>query len=980
MNSLQKKTFFEKNKYIFFSFLSAAGVMLLIYLITGVFPFGDKTVLRMDLYHQYGPLFAELYDKVKSGGSLFYSWQSGLGSCFLGNFFNYLSSPLAAVIMFFNHENIPEAIGLMVLIKAALSSATFTYYLKKSQHNHSVTTVMFGISYAFCAYMIAYYWNVMWLDAMVLLPVILLGIERIIDSGNIWLYVFSLSLSMFSNYYMSYMLCLFSVIYFFYYYISTKPSGDILSTEFEKENRKSLINKLKNRRFFRVCFLFGIGSLISGGLIAFALLPTYSILKTCSATSGKFPEDVKLYFNMFDFIINHLPSVETTIRSSGDDVLPNVYSGMLALLMAPLYFFTKSVSKKEKVATLGLLATLYMSFNTNASNYIWHGFHFPNDLPYRFSFMYSFIFLVMAYKTFVRINEFTSRQIGSVGAVVIFAAALTDKIGSKNFDMSTLFITLTFTVIFVLLLTLLKDKKYEVASVAILLCVCVASEVIVGQVKNFPNNITKSSYEADYEDFRLVKDHIDTIENDKFYRMELTSLRTRMDPSWFGYNGTSVFSSMAYENLSKLQDRLGMMSNGINSYTYNPQTPVYNMMHSIKYVVNNKAPNVLSDKYYEHLTSVDKYDLYQNKYYLPLAYCVDSRITEWDVRKDDSSRNVDPFEIQGQYFDKATGGIGNPFEKLDISYINYSNVNAFTNDISDGVYTYYKTTYDQDGSATFHITTQKTGNVYIYFNVDYASEKDITVNSVHGTISHNATHDCVLDLGRFYENQTVSVTIPFEANSGTVRLRVYTMNDEIFEKGYKKLNQTTMTVTSFEDTYISGKFTAKKDCVLYTSIPYDTGWGMLIDGETVTESDIISLGDGFIAVNVKKGNHEISFEYTPKGLSAGIKISVVCALIVVFMLLISILNKKRGKKSKLPAFEAINNKFDEYIIIEKSVSNKALVKEIRPISYPVSSGLPERIIITPPGKAVKYENTETVFFVKNISETDEFNITDEDSE
>ena len=98
------------------------------------------------------------------------------------------------------------------------------------------------------------------------------------------------------------------------------------------------------------------------------------------------------------------------------------------------------------------------------------------------------------------------------------------------------------------------------------------------------------------------------------------------------------------------------------------------------------------------------------------------------------------------------------------------------------------------------------------------------------------------------------------------------------------------------------------------------------------------------------------------------------------MLLISVLNKKRGKKSKLPAFEAINNKFDEYIIIEKSVSNKALVKEIRPISYPVSSGLPERIIITPPGNAVKYENTETVFFVKNISETDEFNITDEDSE
>ena len=135
----------------------------------------------MDLYHQYGPLFAELYERVMNGASLTYSWVSGLGSCFLGNYFNYLSSPIGAIVLFFGHNNVPEAIAAMILIKAALSASTFTYYIKRSLKNQSFVTVSFGVMYAFCAYMLAYYWNVMWIDAMVLLPIILLGIERIIN-------------------------------------------------------------------------------------------------------------------------------------------------------------------------------------------------------------------------------------------------------------------------------------------------------------------------------------------------------------------------------------------------------------------------------------------------------------------------------------------------------------------------------------------------------------------------------------------------------------------------------------------------------------------------------------------------------------------------------------------------------------------------------------------------------------------------------
>lgn len=483
----KKRGFFEENKYIIYSFLATAATMLIIYACNRVVPFGDKTVLRMDLYHQYGPLFAELYERVMQGASLTYSWVSGLGSCFLGNYFNYLSSPVGAIIMFFGHDNIPEAIGAMVLIKAALASAAFTYYLKRSLKSQSYVSVSFGVMYAFCAYMLAYYWNVMWLDAMVLLPVVLLGIERIIDNGKPITYIAGLALTMFSNYYMSYMLCIFSVVYFIYYYVTNNSWG-------EKADPCSAVKGLKNSKFFRSGFIFALSSLAAAGLMACVLLPVYGVLQSSSATSGTFPKDIESYFSFFDFFANHFAALTTTIRSSGDDVLPNVYCGVLTIILAPLFFFTKSISKKEKVTTLSLLVILYFTFNLNILNFIWHGFHFPNDLPYRQSFIYSFILLVMAYKTFIRLNEFKARHFGVVGAALIAFVVLVDELTSKNVHSGTVLLTLALILLYVLILTIFKDKKYQTVSVAALMIVCVCSEAVMCDTSSINISVDKTPY------------------------------------------------------------------------------------------------------------------------------------------------------------------------------------------------------------------------------------------------------------------------------------------------------------------------------------------------------------------------------------------------------------------------------------------------------------------------------------------------------
>ena len=246
-----------------FSWLAAActvGIMLVVYYCYDLIPFGDTTILRMDLYHQYGPLFAELYERVTNFDSLIYSWTSGGGSAFLGNFFNYLSSPFLIVMLIFGHKNMPEAIAVMVLLKAALASFTFSYFLSKKDKDVSPLTSAFGVLYACSGYFIAYYWNIMWIDSFYLFPLVMLGIEKLIHERKCKLYTISLALTLITNYYMGYMVCIFSVLYFIYCYFGSYSFTD---TYFGRlKNREKGIkgffahgyNSLRNSRFFDTAF------------------------------------------------------------------------------------------------------------------------------------------------------------------------------------------------------------------------------------------------------------------------------------------------------------------------------------------------------------------------------------------------------------------------------------------------------------------------------------------------------------------------------------------------------------------------------------------------------------------------------------------------------------------------------------------------------------------------------------------------------
>lgn len=846
------KQFFKNNIYTFITGGIALFIILLIYFCFDIIPFGDRTVYRMDLYHQYGPLFSELYDRLTGGGSLIYSWNSGLGMSFLGNFYNYLSSPISLIILIFGHKNTFEAVATIIAIKAVLSSMSMANYLKKSQKLNSPLICAFGILYAFSAYFIAYYWNVMWIDAMYILPFVVLGIERIIDEGKSGLYLVSLVYCIFSNYYIGFMVCIFSCLYFIYYYVCR---FDVLKAKSDELKSEYFIDKIKNLFIVNSAVKFAAASLCAGLVLLFMLIPVLFVLGSSSATKGTFPTEFKFYFNIFDFLANHIASLEPTIRSSGETVLPNIYCGILTVMLLPIYILSNKIPSKEKIASAVLLIIMFFSFNINYLNYIWHGFHFPNDLPYRQSFMYSFILVVLAFKA-IKYIEFTDRKtiIASGGGLALFVV-LVQEITSKNVNDTSIYLTLAFILLYTVILGLLQSKKSQAFALSVMVACSVTAEAVSASTDHYVANQTKSSFSIDYDDFKSIQSTVHSSNKDLFFREETTKSRARMDPCWFGYNGVSVFSSMAYEKTANLQKYLGLYGNKINSYTYNPQTPVYNSLFSLKYIYD-KNNYIGENSFYNKVAENNTFSAYENPYFLNIAFPVSQSVKDFDA-----SEGKNPVAVQEQLFEAATGisGLFNRIYDYEILYSNLMTVADFEKETES--FRLSKLESGSKAAATILFPSPVNGNVYIY--VSSRNVENVVVYSPVIQNTMTVSDGYILDLGKHKIGEEISVEIPVKEDVAYAQLEfcAFTIDEEKFTKGYEKLKDGQIEYERFDETYVKGKYTAEENEILFTSIPYDRSWNVYVDGKKVSSDDIIKVSDALLGIKTESGTHEIVFKY-----------------------------------------------------------------------------------------------------------------------
>lgn len=112
------------------SFLIPVIVMVLIFIQRGIFPFGEESFLRTDMYHQYAPFFSEFRYKLTHGGSLLYSWDVGMGVNFAALFAYYLASPLNWLILLCPAKYVIEFMTISIVVKIGLCGWSMAYYLR----------------------------------------------------------------------------------------------------------------------------------------------------------------------------------------------------------------------------------------------------------------------------------------------------------------------------------------------------------------------------------------------------------------------------------------------------------------------------------------------------------------------------------------------------------------------------------------------------------------------------------------------------------------------------------------------------------------------------------------------------------------------------------------------------------------------------------------------------------------------------------
>ena len=795
------------------AFFVPIAVMIIIFAQRGIFPFGEECFLRTDMYHQYAPFFSEFQHKLTNGGSLLYSWDIGMGVNFSALYAYYLASPVNWLLFLCPDGLIIECMTVLIVLKTALAGVTFTWYLRRHCRRVDFGSDLFGIFYALSGYMAAYSWNIMWLDCIVLFPLILWGLERLVEEGKGKIYCIALGLSILSNYYISIMVCIFMVIYVVARTIITPPRGWA--------------------GWLKTAGRFVLYSGLAGGLAAAVLMPAVFALRATASGDFNFPGTLTSYFSIFDMIARHIGNVGTEI---GLDHWPNIYCGIAVLMFFLLYIGSRRILPREKAVYCGLLLLFYASFSTNILNFIWHGFHYPNSLPCRQSFIYIALILTMCYKAYIHLDSTPLKHVilafWGAGGFVILAEKLVDN--PEQYHFSVFYAALILLAMYAGLLYLYKKEKWSLDAVLLAALAVTSVEAAVNMAVTSVPTTSRTAYVSDNEDVRAL---VEGIEDTGFYRVEKEDQRTKNDGAWMHFPSASLFSSTANASLSDFYRMLGCESS-TNAYSITGSTPLVDSLFSIKYrLYPDQQP---AGSLMEQAGRSGDVWMYENLYTLPLGFMLPPDLeTNWIL---DSGN---PALVQN---DLCT--------LLGTEDVLIANESA-----TDG--------------RKMSFTAEETGDYYVYVT----NKKVETVSVVIGERSmsfDNVERGYFLELGHILEGQEVDLEAENEG-SPTLQAEVWRFNPQGLTQVYEALNKSPMELTSFGDRALSGTVTALERGTLFATIPYDAGWTVLVDGVPVKTRTVF---DTFLGIDLEAGEHEIAFSYTPQGLREGAVITAVSGAVL----------------------------------------------------------------------------------------------------
>ncbi|MBE6950194.1 MAG: hypothetical protein E7451_02530 [Ruminococcaceae bacterium] len=853
------------------------GLMLIVMLIAGSEPFrgGEVSMLYSDMYHQYFPFWVEFGRAIRNGDGLLWNWAAGMGMDYLSLISYYLASPLNLISAIVPAGWELEVYSLLMPVKLGLASLFFAIFLNRIFEKEDISISLFGSMYALCGWALAYQWNVMWLDTFALLPLTVLGMVQLLRDKKPLLYTFTLFLSIFSNYYIGFFVCIFILLLFFVYEIC------------------------RWRGFGRLCADFvriGWFTILAIGMSCILELPALAGLQNTQSSVNSFPEGFKLniadentWAGLFDAMRQVAGNTLGGIVPSFKEGLPNLYCGVGSILLAVLFLTSREVKLRDKFFSLALLIFFMVSFIVRQLDYIWHGFHFTNMIPYRFSFLFSFVVLYMAYRAWTLRDSFRLWQLilagiaagglmwasesrtepvflaFNLGFLIVYLAALgyclpgklpAPAEGEEEPDRETILTYVEETD---------KRRSFGALCLASIFCLELAMNVLCfGLNFSFTYN---TNYPKGTEDTVKVLEFLEERErDDPFYRVETTHSQTLNDGALNGYKGVSTFTSSANVKVTEFMRVLGYgAKNTYNRYCFEESSPVANLFLGLKYMVERDG-DVEENRYFDEVFVSGDVSLLQNNAYLPLGFLAQRELADL------SFSAADHFDLQNALFSAAAGlysDVWHPLEpqvtgeKVTISSVNGSHV---------------KYSGAQSGSSvTYTFEAYRDGFVCLDF--------DVTDRNSY-TVSHN---------GEKLYSETLSLTQMIAAcdcapgdvievkltckqgEEGRMTVRAAVLDDTLFRQGVEKLQASTLEITDFDTTRISGTIDCDRDGLLYTSIPQEGGWHVYVDGQ---EAEIRLVGDVMVAVELSQGRHEVEYVYRNEAFSLGWKISAICLLLL----------------------------------------------------------------------------------------------------
>ena len=860
------------------TFLFPFLAVMVAFAIQKVKPFGERVMLTVDSYHQYVPFLIEFRNKVVEGRSLFYTWNNGLGMEYYAVFANYCSSPLNIFALFFTAKTMPIFAAFVTAARAGLAALFMSWFLTgEDEGRRDYITTAFACAYALCGWLCTDFWNIMWCDALVLFPLICMGLRRLFVQGRYSLYVISLAVAIFSNYYTGYFICLFLVLFAPVYYV----------TLFQTKNEEVCEGRFSIKNFFLCIGRFALGSAVAGGLTAVLTLPVYKILQTSSAIGTEFPKNYDLTGNLFDFMGRFFVAANPNIR----DGMANVYSGIIPILMVFLYFAASKstgIKLRHKIAYGILLTVMYLSFTNRTLNFIWHGFHFPNQIPYRQSFLFSFLIVFLGYKAIRVLKSFTSSQVTAVfiGAGVFIV--LFEKFGEGAETFVQILITFLFVVIEgVFLRCTVMDKKhrwffYESAiSIVMALEMIASSFICIGLVAKHEAFPLYSTYGKNYDKVKEYATEVEDQEGHKaFERTEVYPNNFCNIQSIYDVRGLSTFSSTVRQSFVTYMRNFGFHNNRINSTRSMGLTRVTSTLLGIRNFIavdkTDSVPTIFS------LENDDGYiKCYGNEDALSVGYMVSKDLLDYVPAEDEK----DPF-LKTNLWVQSMGVPCNVYRKIDSYGEEMENISQSIDRYGEDSYSIVNS--NTQTKFTLVIDEATVGSdLYVYLDCDkpgnYVIKRyDAEGNELTHTASISYRYHQIIPLG-IYDGNPIKCTITLPTSpAGMMKVYTYELDNEGYDMMVDILSREQLQVTNYTDTSIEGTITTEEGGLLFMTLPYAEGFKAYVDGR---QARIIPVNDALMSLELEPGTHTIGLYYTPPALETGIIITVASLVILAFLTL-----------------------------------------------------------------------------------------------